>query len=146
MDPPEIIFIPNLSYLNKPGVSDGKTGLVLTVGDLAIFKQDYLNSGLAVNLAKEGLALFVLIGSNSEEAHDALDYELEQNNLLGVITTWHDDDTPDEIVTCFNATAISNGLAQIFVVQDRSTKFTENLVSEIRTSCIRSGLKSETWG
>ncbi|MEM6275078.1 MAG: hypothetical protein AAF735_07550 [Myxococcota bacterium] len=83
-------------------------------------EEKLVDSGLVVRLAREGFVSFVVVGPKSESVHDAIDDEQESHDLLGPLTTWHDDDEPEDIASLIVVSARSQALAElVFIVDDR---------------------------
>ncbi len=89
----EIRKIRELSELDdSSGFEKSDTMLVIGVAKYSNFARDFLTCGRASRLAVKGMHAFVLVGQESEVAHDALDWDLESAGVEDAITTWHDED------------------------------------------------------
>lgn len=100
-----------------------RTAVVLSVRSAGELNQLFLASGLAVSLAENGVELFALVGAESEQAHDALDWVIEEIGAEDVITTWHDQDDPDDIASFVVSSSRASGLTRIVVALDESTEY-----------------------
>lgn len=113
-----------------------RTALVLMVESVTDFEQRFLVSGLASCFVQNGVELFVLVGKESEQAHDALDYILEEAGMEDVVTSWHDEDEPEDVANFVAESARLNGLARLLVVVNESIKSGVRLKESI-TEAIR---------
>jgi len=128
---PKITIVKSLSSLQYSRFIAGPKGIVISIPDPGEFKLDFLDSGLAVNLAQSGFVLFALIGLNSEEEHDALDWELESKGFIKTVTTWHNDDTPNEVASYLVSMAVTSDLSQLVVILNDLLEFDQELLKEI---------------
>ena len=106
----------NLASVESGELVDGPKGIVLAVDDLAGFEAGFVEAGGAARLARQGFTLFAVAGEKAEAAHDSLDDALEAEGFIDVVTTFHDDDTPDELAAFLATTAKANNLTQLVVI------------------------------
>ncbi len=99
-----------------------RTAVILWVESADDFERRLLATGLAVRLAESGAELFAVVGKESEQAHDALDWVLEEAGAEDVITTWHDQDHPGDVASLFVASARASGLTLVVAALDGSTE------------------------
>ncbi len=99
-----------------------RMAVILWVENAGDFERCLLATGLAVRLAESGAELFALVGKESEQAHDALDWVLEEAGAEDVVTTWHDRDGPGDVASFVVASARASGLTLVVAALDRSTE------------------------
>lgn len=117
----------------------GNKGLVVGEGVQDEIEEKLVDSGLVVQLAREGFVSFVVVGPKSESAHDAIDDELESHDLLGPLTTWHDDEEPEEIASLLVVTARSQALVELVLVMDDRHEADRGLKDELQSALRGSG-------
>ena len=98
-----------------------RTAVIISVKNLDDMECRFIATGLAVKLAENGVELFALVGKESEKAHDALDCVLEEAGLEDVITSWHDEDDPEDVASFVVASSRAGGLTRIVAALDQST-------------------------
>lgn len=108
-----------------------RTAIIVVVNNAEEVSQRLLTTGLAVNLALNGVELFALVGRESEEAHDALDCALEVAGAEGVVTSWHDPDDPEDVTSFVLSSCRASGLNLVVAALDESTKSGARLRSSI---------------
>jgi len=115
-----------------------RTALVFVVENAEDFDERVLRSGLAARLVQGGVELFALVGKESEQAHDALDWVVEDAGAEDVITSWHDEDDPEDVASFVAASSHASGLARVVAVVDKATRsgmrLREHLAKAIRPS------------
>lgn len=99
-----------------------RTSLVLVVESAQDFDRRLLVSGLASRLALNGVELFALVGKESEQAHDALDWVLEEAGAEHVLTSWHDEDDPEDVASFVVGSSRASGLVRLLAVADESMR------------------------
>ena len=99
-----------------------RTAVVLMVQGVDGFERDLLSSGLARSLARSGVVLFALVGKDSERAHDALDWVIEEAGAEHVLTSWHDENDPDDTASFVVAASRVNCIERIVVAVDERTE------------------------
>lgn len=108
-----------------------RSAVILSVKSVDEIERRLLVTGLAVKLAKNGVELFALVGEESEQAHDALDWVLEEVGADDVMTTWHDQDDPADVASFVVASSRAGGLTRIVAVLDESTESGKRLRNTI---------------
>ncbi len=108
-----------------------RTAVILSVKSVDEIERRLLATGLAVRLAESGVELFALVGKESEQAHDALDWVLEEVGAEDVMTSWHDQDDPDDVASFVVASSRASGLTRIVAALDESTESGTRLRSTI---------------
>jgi len=71
---------------------------LFVVSNAERFNEQILESGIVRRLLTAGCDYWVLFGSESEKAHDDLDWCLDECGATDVTTTWHDDEPAEEVV------------------------------------------------
>lgn len=108
-----------------------RTAIVLAVDNAKDFEIFFLESGLANRLVQSGTELFVLIGKESEQAHDALDWVLSDIDAEGILTSWHDESDLED-TACFVGTSCkTNNLNRLLLVIDESKECEKKLKKSI---------------
>ncbi len=69
-------------------------------------------------LLKAGCRYFVCFGENSEELHDDIDEMIVAGKYQNVITTFHDDESPEDVIEFFETVASSEMAGALALVQD----------------------------
>jgi len=123
------------AFAGEPRV---RTALVLVVESAEVFDERVLHSGLAVRLVQAGAELFALVGKESEQAHDALDWVVEGAGAEDVITSWHDEDDPEDVANFVVASCRASGLVRVVAAVNESTmsgkRLGKHLAQAIRLS------------
>lgn len=96
--------------------------VIISVMGLDEVEKRLIATGLAVKLAEKGVGLFALVGNESEQAHDALDWVLEEVGMDDVMTSWHVQDDPEDVASFVVAGSRASGLTGIVAVLDESTE------------------------
>lgn len=113
-----------------------RTAVILSVENVDEIKERFLATGLAVRLAENGVQLFALVGKESEQAHDALDWVLEEVGAEDVMTSWHDEDDPEDVASFVVASSRASGLTRIVAALDESTesgtRLRDNIAEAVR--------------
>lgn len=99
-----------------------RTAVILSIKSVDEVERRLLATGLAVRLAKNGVELFAVVGRESEQAHDALDWVLEEVGTEDVMTSWHDQDDPEDVASFVVASSRASGLTHIVAALDESTE------------------------
>lgn len=108
-----------------------RMAVVIVVENFSSFEQDFILSGLAHRLVQADAALFALIGKDSEEAHDSLDWSLVDMNVKGVLTSWHDGSDLGDIA-CFVVTSCkAQSLNCLILVIDETSDVGKKLKKSI---------------
>ena len=97
------------------------TALVVLIESRADFRHRFLDSGLAVHLLQTAVSLFALVGPEAEQAHDALDWTVDEARADEVVTTWHRIEDCDDGVAFVAVHARTTGLTRIVLVADSAT-------------------------
>jgi hypothetical protein len=119
---PEFQLIwPLRALISLPAGPKRRTAVVLSLGGVDEFTRVLLSTGLVARLVESGVELFAIAGYESEQAHDALDWALDEMGADEVVTSWHDQDDPDDTASFVVASAQASGLTRLVVVLDEST-------------------------
>jgi len=130
--PPEFLHLWPIETLREITEKPKKTtAVVIEVDTAANFAQRFLSSGLASCMVCNGVKLFALVGKESEQAHDALDYVVEENGALDVVTTWDSWDDPEDIANFVVTSSQLNRLVRIIVVTNDSMESGKRLKQSI---------------
>jgi hypothetical protein len=113
-----------------------RTAVLIVLTSSADFASLVLNSGLADRLVRAGAELFALVGKESEQAHDALDWALDEYGAEGVATSWHDGEDLDDVATFVVASCRVSDLGRLLVFVDENqelgVKVKEHILEAIR--------------
>jgi hypothetical protein len=83
-------------------------------------------------IAKAGCKLLSFVGSRAEDAHDSMDYVLEEAGLFDVVTSWHSGPAAwQDAVTTISAMEYGKKLNVMCVLIDSSESL-ERVVSAIK--------------
>jgi len=108
-----------------------RTAAVIVITSSAVFDSLFLAPGLITRLVSAGVEFFALVGTESEQAHDALDWVLEDFGAEDVVTTWHDWDDLEDVATLVVASSRASGVGRLIVVLDESTASGSKLKTHI---------------
>lgn len=99
-----------------------RTAVILIVESVDDIERRLLSTGLAVRLVENGVELFALVGNESEQAHDAMDWVLEEVGAENVMTSWHGQSDTEDIASFVAACSRASGLDRIVATLDESTE------------------------
>jgi hypothetical protein len=94
--------------------------IVIALSSEADFASTFLASGLAIRLVRAGAALFALVGNESEQSHDALDWALEEYGAMEVVTSWHTENDLEDVADFVIASCRASDLGQLIVIVNGS--------------------------
>ena len=71
-------------------------------------------------LLRAGCRYFVCFGSNSEHVHDRIDDLVIDGGFDGTVTTWHDDESEEEVAEFFAHSVTSRMKSAVVLVRDQN--------------------------
>lgn len=95
---------------------------------------EFLSQAQIRCLVQCGVALVALIGERSEDAHDVLDWALEELGADNVVTSWHQETELEDILSFIAASCQASRFSRVLIVVDESSAFGEQLVDGVRRS------------
>ncbi len=97
------------------------------IKDIALFKKYFLENGIACQMLDNNVKIFFLAGESAEEGHDMLDFIIEDLRLNDVITTWHENESPNELAIFIDTMVKSISLIQLIAIMDVASDYEKQL-------------------